>query len=147
MTYKRDKIFENTFEDTEFELNSSISFELAPICVDNRSEEEKIEYQQIREHIHTLVIGSPFNRFNKVNEFNEIQRLKKQDINEVYGFITDEIGKEFSIIEIYSELCNYFNINPTRFYNALANVHKERLIHSLDQRTNVLSKKNINKLF
>ena len=40
---KRDKIFDNTFEETEYEFDTSMSFALAPRSVDNRSEEDKIE--------------------------------------------------------------------------------------------------------
>ena len=38
---KRDKIFDNTFEETEYEFDTSMSFALAPRAVDNRSEEDE----------------------------------------------------------------------------------------------------------
>jgi hypothetical protein len=51
------------------------------------------------------------------------------------------------IIEIFSEVCDYFNINPTKFYQSLGNKFKEELIETLDRKTNILKKKNINRLF
>jgi hypothetical protein len=59
----------------------------------------------------------------------------------------DELSTKFSIIDLFSELCDYFNINPTKFYSSLSNKYKEALIQELDKKTNVLKRKNINKLF
>ena len=148
MRTKRDKIFDNTFEDGgDFELNGTISFNLNPQYTDNRDEEDKIESGQIRNKIHELIESSRFKKFNEVDEFQQITKLRKLDINEVYGFMYDELSTKFSIIDLFSELCDYFNINPTKFYSSLSNKYKEALIQELDKKTNVLKRKNINKLF
>lgn len=148
MRTKRDKIFDNTFEDGgDFELNGSISFNLNPQYTDNRDEEEKIESEQIRNKIHELITNSRFKKFNEIDEFQQITKLRKLDINEVYGFMYDELHSAYSIIDLFSELCDYFNINPTKFYSSLSNKYKEDLIQELDKKTNVLQRKNINKLF
>lgn len=148
MRTKRDKIFDNTFEDGgDFELNGSISFNLNPQYADNRDEEEKLESEQIRNKIHELISNSRFKKFNEVDEFQQITKLRKIDINEVYGFMYDELHSKYSIIDLFSELCDYFNINPTKFYSSLSNKYKEDLIQELDKKTNVLKRKNINKLF
>lgn len=148
MRTKRDKIFDNTFEDGgDFELNGSISFNLNPQYTDNRDEEEKIESEQIRNKIHELITNSRFKKFNEIDEFQQITKLRKLDINEVYGFMYDELHGAYSIIDLFSELCDYFNINPTKFYSSLSNKYKEDLIQELDKKTNVLQRKNINKLF
>ena len=52
-----------------------------------------------------------------------------------------------SLVDVFSELCDYFNVNPTRFYQSLGNKFKEELIEELDERTNILQRKNINRLF
>jgi hypothetical protein len=147
MRTKRDKIFDNTFEDVEFELDSTLTFEVAPSYLDNRDEEDKIESSIIRDTIHKLIITSRFKQFNVIDEFQQTVKLKKIEINEVYDYISDEMRSDHSIIEIYSELCDYFNINPTKFYASLGNKFKEELIDALDKKTNILRKKNINKLF
>lgn len=147
MRHKRDKIFDNTFEEQGFELDSSISFQLAPQFTDTRSEEEKIESAAIRDKIHELITNSRFKVFNHIDEFQQVQKLKKMDINEIYEFISDEMDANYSLIDLFSELCDYFNINPTKFYSSLSNKFKEDLISELDQKTNILKKKNINRLF
>lgn len=147
MRTKRDKIFDNTFEETEFEFDTSMSFELSPRVVDNRSEEDKIEADLIASTIHDLIIKSRYKKFNEIDEFQQTVKLKKIDINEVYEFISDETRNTFSLVDVFSELCDYFNINPTRFYQSLGNKFKEELIEQLDERTNILQRKNINRLF
>lgn len=147
MRTKTDKIFDNKFEDGEFELDPSMSFEIAPSYSDNRSEEEKIETKIIRDTIHELITNSPFKEFNKIDEFQQTVALKKIDINKVYEFISGELRSSHSLIDIFSELCDYFNVNPTKFYQSLGNKFKEELIEVLDKKTNILQKKKINRLF
>ena len=144
---KQDKIFDNTFEETEFELNSNVSFNLSPRVADNRDEEDKIMQLSLQTAIHDLIEASRFKEFNKLDEFADSRKLKKADINEVYGYIEGELSREYSIIDIFSELSDYFNINPNKFYSSLANGFKEELIQALDFKTGILKSKNINKLF
>lgn len=142
-----DKIFNNTFDDSEFELDPGFSFAVESSYVDNRSEEEKIESEMIFKEIHRLIEVSRFKKFNHIDEFQQTIKLKKLEINEVYEYISDELRRNYSIIDIFSELSEYFNVNPTKFYQSLGNKFKEELIEELDKKTNILSKKNINRLF
>jgi hypothetical protein len=147
MRTKRDKIFDNTFEETEFELDTGMSFALSPRVVDNRSEEEKIEADLIAAEIHKLIEESRFKTFNVIDEFQQTTKLRKTDINEVYNFVSEEMRSKHSLVDVFSELCDYFNVNPTKFYQSLSNKFKEELIEELDQRTGILKRKNINRLF
>lgn len=147
MRNKQDKIFDNNFEAPDTEGKGSINFDLDPAVRGSLSEEENIHYEILARDIHDLIENSRFKKFNVINEFTSVTRLKKIDINEVYGFMVDELIKKYSRIDLFSELCNYFNIPPNKFYNSLSNVYKEDLIMELDKKTGVLSKKNINKLF
>lgn len=141
-----DKIFNNSFESSEFELND-ISFELDSGFKDTREEEIKIHFEMIARKIHELIEASRFKSFNEIDDLGRCNKLKKADINDVYGYIVDEMAAKYSRIDIFSEICIYFDINPTKFYSSLSNVYKEDLIQELDNRTGVLSKRNINKLF
>ena len=145
--HKRDKIFDNTFEDQDFQLDSSISFQISPQYSDDRDEEDKIQLEMIRRDIHALIINSRFKTFNDLGDLAESKKLKKIDINEIYEFISDELVSKYSLIEIFSETSDYFNINPTKFYASLGNKFKEDLIQELDRRTKILKKKKINRLF
>jgi ferritin-like protein len=144
---QRDKIFENNFESPDFEMQSNISFELDPSYKSNLDEDLKIHYEMIANKIHELINVSRFNVFNKVNDLGQCKNLKKSDINDVYGYIISEMANTFSRIDLFSELCVYFDIKPDKFYNSLSNVYKEDLVQELDLKTGILESKNINKLF
>jgi hypothetical protein len=143
----RDKIFDNNFESPEFEILPNFSFDLDPSWKDDRSEEDKIHYDLIAREIHKLVTASRFKIFNEIDDHGRSTKLKKVEINDVYGYIVGEMVAKYSRIDLFSELCVYFDINPTKFYNSLSNIYKEDLIEELDLKTGVLGKKNINKLF
>lgn len=144
---RHDKIFDNSFESSEFELDNNISFNISPQYSDDRPEEDKITQKILQEKIHELIEASRFKKFNELDEFSDSRKLRKNDINDVYDYVSGELIKNYSRIDIFSELCDYFNLHPTKFYNSLSNVFKESLIEELDDRTGVLSKKNINRLF
>ena len=144
---KRDKIFDNKFEEQEFELQSNISFAISPQYSDDRSEEDKIESEIIMKKIHDLISKSEFSKFNVIDEFQQTKKLKKIDINSVYEYINRRMKNEHSMVNVFSELCEYFNVNPTKFYSSLRNKFKEELIIELDKTTGILKKKNINRLF
>lgn len=144
---KRDKIFDNTFDDQKFELDSTISFQISPQYDNGLEEEEKIQLEMVRRDIHELVINSRFKTFNDLGDLAEAKKLKKLDINEIYEFISTELVSKYSLIEIYSETADYFNVNPTKFYASLSNKFKEDLIQELDNRTKILKRKKINRLF
>ena len=144
---KTDKIFDNTFESSEFELNGNVTFTVSPQYSDDRPEEDKIEQEALRKDIHELITASRFNHFNKIDEFGQTEKLKKGDINEVYEFIISEINHKYNCIDVFSELSDYFNVNPNKFYSSLANSFKENLIEELDKKTGILKTRNINRLF
>jgi hypothetical protein len=144
---KRDKIFDNTFDDQKFELDSTISFQISPQYDSGLEEEEKIQLEMVRRDIHELIINSRFKSFNELGDLAEAKKLKKLDINEIYEFVSSELVAKYSLIEIYSETADYFNVNPTKFYASLSNKFKEDLIQELDNRTKVLKRKKINRLF
>lgn len=146
-TYKRDKIFDNTFEDQDFQLDSSISFQISPQYSDTSDEEDKIQLEMVRRDIHSIISNSRFKSFNELSDLAESKKLKKLDINEVYEFVLNELNLKYSQIELFAETADYFNINPTKFYSSLGNKFKEDLIQELDNRTKILKKKKINRLF
>ena len=143
---KNDNIFNNSFDTPEFEL-STISFELDPSIKDTQDEEDKIHFEIIARTIHELIGLSRFKVFNEVDAQGKCNKLRKNDINDVYGYIIGEVASKFSRIDIFSEMCVYFDIKPVKFYSSLSNVYKEDLIQELDLRTGILEKKNIKKLF
>ncbi len=106
-----DKIFNNSFDTPEFEL-SNISFDLDPSLREELDEEEKIHYEMIARTIHELITVSRFKMFNEVDELGKCNKLRKTDINEVYGYIIGDMQSKWSRIDIFSEMCIYFDIRP-----------------------------------
>lgn len=144
---ERDKIFDNNFDSPEFEILPNFSFEIDPGWTDTRDEEDKMHYDSIAAEIHQLIIHSKFKMFNEIDEHGRSLKLKKIEINDVYGYLIEDLKKRYSRIDLFSEISRYFNIEPGKFYSSLSNAHKEELIEELDTRTGVLDRKNIKKLF
>lgn len=119
----KDKIFNNSFDTPDFEFGS-INFDLDPSVKDNKDEEDRIHYEMIARKIHELIGLSRFKIFNEVDELGKCNKLRKNDINDVYGYIVDEMAAKFSRIDLFSELCVYFDIKPVKFYSSLSNVYK-----------------------
>lgn len=143
----KDKIFNNSFESTEYEYISNFKFDLDPTWGDTRDEEQKIHDEAVARDIHQLIENSRFKKFNEIDEFGNHVKLKKVDINEVYGFIIDELIHMYTRIDLFNEVCVYFDANPTVFYASLSNIYKEELIEELDRKTGILKRRKINKLF
>lgn len=142
-----DKIFNNSFDAPEFEIDPTLTFEVESDFRGSMDEEDRIHYEMIAREIHDLIQISRFKTFNDVDDLGRCNKLKKADINDIYGYITEEMVRKYSRIDIFSELCIYFDIRADKFYGALANVYKEDLIQELDHKTGILQKKNIKKLF
>lgn len=143
----RDKIFENNFDSPDFDIQANVSFDLDASYKDALDPDLRIHYDMVASKIHELITISRFKEFNEVDDLGNCKKLKKSDINEVYGYIVDEMKYNFSKTDIFSEMCVYFDIKPDKFYNSLSNVYKEDLIQELDASTGILERKNINKLF
>jgi hypothetical protein len=142
-----DKIFNNSFDAPEFEIDPTLTFEVESDFRGSMDEEDRIHYEMVAREIHDLIQASRFKTFNDVDDLGRCNKLKKADINDIYGYIVDEMVRKYSRIDIFSELCIYFDIRADKFYSALANVYKEDLIQELDLKTGILQKKNIKKLF
>jgi hypothetical protein len=142
-----DKIFNNSFDAPEFEISPNMTFEVETDFRGGMDEEDRIHFEMISREIHELIQVSRFKTFNDVDDLGRCNKLKKADINEIYGYIVDEMVRKYSRIDIFSELCIYFDIRADKFYSSLANVYKEDLIQELDIKTGILQKKNIKKLF
>lgn len=130
-SYKRDKIFENTYEETEsdggdfnFKVDSSVEI---------KSYEHTIDEAMIFEKFEDLIVGSKFMKFNTLEEGKGFKKMNKGDINEVYSFVTTNLTGH-PRIEIFSVICGYFDISPDKFYESLSNSFKTELITELKGR-------------
>jgi hypothetical protein len=130
-SYKRDKIFDNTYEETESD-GGDFNFKIDP-TVESKSYEHTIDEAMIFQKFENIIIGSKFMKFNTLEEGKGFKKMNKGDINEVYSFVTTQLSGH-PRIEIFSVICGYFDISPDKFYESLSNSFKTELITELKGR-------------
>ena len=145
--FKVDKIFDNTFGESEYDGNFKSTFTVDNTFHDYEEAEEKIHYNLLFQKIHTIIKESQHSTLNDIKENGKISKLNKMQINQVYGFVLNSLPSNERKIEIFSIISDYFDIHPSKFYSSLSNKYKNELIMELDQSMNIFEKKKIRKLF
>lgn len=144
MRTKRDKIFDNKFDEIE-QSSSPINFEIDSSYNSEQELDDSLHNEMLFTTIENLLIDSKFKEYT-VFDVNNDDKISKPVINEIYSFITSKISG-YTKIEIFSMLSDYLDVAPTKFYNSLNNKAKDDLIVELDKKINVLERKGIKKLF
>jgi len=143
---KTDKIFDNTFEESEYD-GRSVNWKADPTWSDSKDSESTIADNLLMENIDTLVMESrKFKKWNKPGKDGKIPKLSKIQIGVVYSYIVQNI-KDYNVVEIFAATSEYFDIQGAKFYNSLSNAHKDDLMVELDKRTGIIDKKRIRQLF
>ena len=106
-----------------------------------------MHYNLLFEKVDKLIKNSEFEHLNKVTEDGIIKKLNKIQINKVFSYIISNIGDDYTRVDLFSVISDYFDVFPKKFYNSLSNKFKDELVKELDDKYGVLRKKNINKLF
>lgn len=141
-----DKIFNNTYGEQELS-SENITFKLSPRYETNDDPDEKMHYDLLFEKIDNLIKGSEFEHLNEVTEDGIAKKLNKVQINQVFFYIIEHIGSDYTRIDLFSVISDYFDVFPNKFYNSLSNKFKDELIKELDDKYDILKKRKINKLF
>ena len=142
----KDKIFNNTFGDREFE-GGTLSFNVDSLHESTLSTDDEVHLKILFDEIDALIKDSEFKDLNKLNEKGNVVKLNKVQINKVYNYITLNLSKRISRIEIWSILSDYFDIYPNKFYSSLSNSFKHELVLELDNKLGILDKKGIKTIF
>ncbi len=140
-----DKIFDNSFEESEFD-GRTVNWSTDPSWSTSRDAENCIVDDMLMAKIDILINNSDFKTLNNPAKDGRIPKLSKVQISEVYSFISNNV-RDYNIIEIFAATSEYFDIQGAKFYNSLSNAHKDRLMQELDKRTNIVDRKGIRKLF
>jgi hypothetical protein len=145
--FNGDKIFFNKWD------NGADVFSNAPVnfsIVDESSEniEEKRHENILFEKIDFLIKSNEkYNDWNSIVN-NRLKKLDKIEINDVWTFIVKNLySDEYSRIDIFSVLHQYFDIPYSRFYESLSNFYKNELLDDLNKKTGILDKKKLNHTF
>jgi hypothetical protein len=141
-----DKIFNNSYG-TQDLGDTNITFKVAPSYEDSLDFDDRMHYELLFEKIDTLMKGSEFEHLNEVTEDGIAKKLNKVQINKIFLYVIQNVGEDYSRIDIFSVLSDYFDVFPNKFYNSLSNKFKDELIHELDKKYNILEKRKIRKLF
>lgn len=141
---KRDKIFDNKFDEIEYE-SQPITFKVNSGYEADAAVDDVIHDSILFEKVEALIANSKFAEYAVYDGENE-DRMGKSIINEIYLYVSQNVN-EYTKTEIFSVLSDYLDIAPNKFYNSLSNLAKEELILELDKKLNILDKKGIRKLF
>lgn len=130
---KVDKIFDNNFGSTESLEDSSASFQIDPDHT-GRELEEKIDELFFFEEVKNLLTENPkYEKFNKPNDKENYIKINKNEINEIYRLVIDNV-KGIGCIEAFSIITSIYDITPEKFYESLSNKFKIELIDELKNR-------------
>ena len=143
---EEDKIFNNTYG-TQDLTDTKIVFKVAPSYEDNMDFDDRVHYELLFEKVDTLIKGSEFEHLNEMTQSGVAKKLNKVQINKVFLYIIQNISEDYSRIDVFSVLSDYFDVFPNKFYNSLSNKFKDELINELDKKYNFLEKRKIRKLF
>lgn len=129
---KKDKIFQNDYESSEFELPST-KFTVED-SYREKSLDEKIDEEFVKKSVQNIVQNHPkFKKFTLPDEKGEYVKVNKSEINEVYSYVINELPS-LPKIEIFSVLTDFYDITPEKFYESLSNTFKTQLIIELRNR-------------
>jgi hypothetical protein len=136
---KIDKIFNNNFDEQDYNP-FPINFVDAG---DSDNQEDNIEEKLLYESMHELLLDSDFAHF--VIENNDDKPNKLQS-NKIFSYLSENL-KDFSKIDIWSSMADYFRMNPTKLYSYLSNTYKSELIEELNNNEKYLKTVKSKKLF
>ena len=143
---EKDKIFNNTYGEQDLS-GQKINFTVSSSWVDSMDPDDKQHYDSLFERIDGLIKGSEFEHLNEATPDGIIKKLNKVQINKVFFYIIENTGNDYTRIDLFGVLSDYFDVFPNKFYNSLSNKFKDELIKELDAKYNILEKRKIRKLF
>tara|TARA_R100000657_G_C4681612_1_gene130710 strand:+ start:1735 stop:2229 length:495 start_codon:yes stop_codon:yes gene_type:complete len=143
---EKDKIFNNTYGEQDLS-GQKINFTVSSSWADTMDPDDKQHYDALFERIDDLIKGSEFEHLNEATPEGVIKKLNKVQINKVFFYIIEKTGNDYTRIDLFSVLSDYFDVFPNKFYNSLSNKFKDELIKELDAKYNILEKRKIRKLF
>ncbi len=144
---KRDKIFDNDFNTGNIDTDK-----LPDIKIDVRYASSNLEecYNMEEYDEKKRLLEMTLDVFEK-SEWNYLSLTKKFP-KELMPFIFNELykgleNKGFTTIDMFVSIAEFMDITYERVYEIAGLKMKERLIHELEVKYRVLSRKKINKLF
>lgn len=143
------KILDNNYNAVEQDYRQ-ISFKISETEVNSSKNQDQLDHElEIEKKIRDCVLNSKYENFNrpkKEGSKKKKQRITKEVINELYGFLRKNV-KGCSKTDLYGVASSYFGIDYVKFYNSLSNIYKDELHEEIRENTSAFEKRNIKKLF
>jgi len=145
---KDDKIFGNDYNtgNLEFEFYGKMkpatgdSDTINAAFTDNSF--NTYERKLLREELLIIFKAAPF-----YQKYLETKRTKKADMFDVYYYFVKQIKRTYTVIQVFTEIASFMNMNYKDMYHLLLPNDKQDIIQELDDEFNILEKKNIKRLF
>jgi len=147
MYQKKDKIFNNTFNEKEFEPDKNFSFTVDASWDLDKSIEDDLHYKLLYDAFIEIITKSEFYKLNQPDKRGNIKKLNKVQINKVFGFTLKSLGGSYKRWDLFAVLSDYFDIYPKKFYSSLSNEYKDQILNELDVEFAIREKYGLNKLF
>jgi len=143
---KQDKIFDNKFNESAPEYDSTMSFK--PSDRSDIDLEDQVHYDMLFNDVDTIIRTSrKFKHLVVLDSDGKVKKLTKIQMNEIYITVINNLKMQYRKMEVFDVLTDYFDVFPAKFYNALSNTFKDELLDELNDAKDVYKKKKINRLF
>jgi hypothetical protein len=145
---KDDKIFGNDYNtgNLEFEFYGKMkpatgdADTLNSAFTDNSF--SSYERKLLRDELFIIFKAAPF-----YQKYIETKRTKKAEMFNIYYHFVKNIKGKYSVIQTFTEIANFMNMNYKDMYHLLLPNDKQDIIQELDDEFNILEKKSIKRLF
>lgn len=141
---KLDKILDNTYYESYCSENQYIDFHSEEFAEDDDYVETAFSLEIMEEIDKIIVIIFPE---LKKKKRNNIKRINKDEINAIYSHVKHKISLKYRIVDVWYYLSEYLDVDTNKFYESLKDEYKLELLLFLQQNTNLLESKNIDKMF
>lgn len=143
------KIFGNAFNsgDTEFEVFGKLKLHNDYNSFDDEFTDnsyETYERKELQKEIYNIFIEAPF-----YEKYSRIKQVPKNDMAKIYYYFADPIRKKnrFTMIEIFTEIANFMNLNYKEMFHNLLPLDKQLIVAELEDSYGILKKRKIKRLF
>lgn len=144
-----DKIFGNSFNsgETDFEVFGKLKIQDSFNTFDTEFTDnsyETYERGELQKEIYDMFIESEF-----YEKYKRIKQVPKSDMKKIYYYFAEPVRNRnrYTMVEIFTEIANFMNLNYKEMFHNLLPLDKQLLIEELDCSFGVLKKKKIKRLF
>lgn len=141
---KLDKILDNTYYESYCTDNQYIDFHSEEFAQEDNYVETAFSLEIMEEIDNIIVVIFPD---LKKKKRNNVKRINKDVINAIYSHVKHKISIKYKIVDVWYYLSEYLDVDTNKFYESLKDEYKLELLLFLQQNTNLLDSKNIDKMF